>query len=245
MPQHLKIEVEGQQVAELRTRNKGETLYNVRLCVPELETECFHPNVNTGVQRQPQDDAGRAEDFRDDFTHARRCIAAAFATADEFLEQLGEQGAPEYTEIKPITMWLMTNDIDRGVIQIHPGDKESVNVDVVIGAGANRVPNALPKHEWKWTREGVGAPGATSQTARALTILRSLGGELLHALLRESCASRLSLLEQERQEDLPQAVVADKHNEGPFGQLVDHHDYFGLRLDPLVEHQRDPKDRQL
>jgi hypothetical protein len=182
MPQHLKIEVEGRLVGWLSTSNKGGTLYDVRLRVPELGTDISLPDVDTGVQRQPQDPKARANDFRDDFTHARRCIAGAVASADNFLQKLQEQGTPKYAEMKPIMMRLMTNNFDRGFIQVHPSDNESVNVDVSIGVGANRVPNSLPKHKCELNWQEIDASGTYSQTARALKVLHSIGPALLQAL---------------------------------------------------------------
>jgi hypothetical protein len=182
MPQHLKIEVEGRLVGWLSTFNKSGTLYDVKLRVPELGIDIFLPDVDTGVQRQPQDSKACANDFKDDFTHARRCIAGAVASADNFLQKLQEQGTPEYAEMKPITMRLMTNKYDRGFIQLLPSDNESVNVDVVIGVGANRVPDALPKDKCELTWQEIDASGTYSQTARALKVLHSIGPALLQAL---------------------------------------------------------------
>jgi hypothetical protein len=182
MPQHLKIDVEGELVAWLSTSNKGGTLYDVSLCVPELNIDIPAPNVDTGVERQPQDPEARAAEFRNDFTHARRCIAAAVRSADNFLHHLREHGTPEYAEMKPIVMQLMTNHYDRGFIQVHPSDDGSVDVDVVIGHGPNRVPNSSPKDECKLTWEGIDASGVHSQTERALKVVRSIGPELLRAL---------------------------------------------------------------
>lgn len=182
MPQHLKIEVEGRLVGWLSTSNKGGTLYDVSLFIPELGTDISLTDVDTGVQRQPQDAKARDEDNRDDFTHARRCIAGAVASADNFLQELREQVTPGYAEMKPIMIRLMTNTYDRGLIQVHPIDNESVNVYVIIGVGANRVPNSSPKDKYELTWEGIDASGTSSQTARALKVLRSIGPTLLQAL---------------------------------------------------------------
>jgi hypothetical protein len=182
MPQHLKIEVEGRLVGWLSTSNKGGTLYDVRLQVPELRTDISLPDVNTGVQRQPQDSKVCIEDFRDDFTHARRCVAGAVASANYFFQKLQEQVTRENAEMKPIIMRLMTNNFDRGFIQVHPIDNESVNVDVIIGVGANRVPNSSPKDKFELNWKEIDASGTYSQTARALKVLHSIGPTLLQAL---------------------------------------------------------------
>ncbi len=182
MPQHLKIEVEGRLVGCLSTSNKGSKLYDVMLRVPELGIDISLTDVDTGVQRQPQDAEAREDDFRDDFTHARRCIAGAVASADNFLRQLREHGTTKYVEMKPIMMRLMTNNFDRGFIQVHPNDNESVNVDVIIGVGAKRVPNSSPKEKRELAYEGIDASGTFTQTERALKILSSIGPGLLQSL---------------------------------------------------------------
>jgi hypothetical protein len=182
MPQHLKIEVEGRLVGWLSTHNKGGTLYDIRLRVPEVGTDFWLPDADTGVQRRPQDSKARADDFRDDFTHARRCIGGAIASADNLLQKLQESGAPEYAEMKPITMRLMTNEFDRGFIHVLPRDHELVDVDVIIGVGAHRVPSSSPKEKCELNWQGIDASGMYSQTARALKVLQSIGPALLQAL---------------------------------------------------------------
>lgn len=182
MPQHLKIGVEGRLVGQLTTRNKGGTLYDVGLRVPELGIEKWLTDVDTGVQRQPQEEEAKKEDFGDDFTHVRRCIAAVVASADNFLQQLRENATPEYAEMKPIMVRLKTNKKDRGLVQVHPSDNESVNVVVIIGVGANRVCNASPKDKFELAYEGIDASGTFTQTERALMILRSIGPDLLQSL---------------------------------------------------------------
>ena len=186
MPQHLKIEVEGRLVGWLSTSNRGGTRYDVRLRVPELGTDISLTDVDTGVLRQPQDSKARAKDFVNDFTHARRCIAGAVASADNFLQKLHEQCIQEYKEMKPIMMRLMTNNFDRGFIQVHPIDNELVNVDVIIGVGENRVPNASPKDKWELNLQEINASGMYSQTVRALKVLLSIGPTLLTVLSERS-----------------------------------------------------------
>jgi hypothetical protein len=182
VPQHLKIEAEGNLVGCLSTSNKGGTRYDVRLRVPELGAVFSLADLDTGIQRQPQDDKARAEDFKDDFIHVRRCIAATVAGSDCFLKKLREQGAQAYVDMKPILMHLMTNDFDRGLIQIHPIDNESVNVVVTIGVGSKRVPNSSPKDKYELDYEDVDVSGTSTQTERALKALRSIGPDLLRSL---------------------------------------------------------------
>ena len=188
MPQHLKITVEGQLAGWLSTSSKSGTVYDVRLRVPEIGASFSCHDVDIGVQRQPQDSQARAEDFRDDFTHARRCIAATIVTSDEFIQLLRERDTSRYAEMKPITMRLMTNAFDRGLVQVHPIDMNSVNVVVIIGVGAKRVCDPLPKDRCELTYEGIEVSGTSTQTERALEILRAIGPVLLQALADKALA---------------------------------------------------------
>jgi len=50
MPQHLRIEVENIHVGRFTSYNKDEqdsTIYDITLCVPELETDFFISDVDT------------------------------------------------------------------------------------------------------------------------------------------------------------------------------------------------------
>ena len=162
------------------------TQYDITLCVPELGTDILLRDVDTGVLSQPQNEEAHEKDFRNDFTHARRCIAGAFASSDKLIQHLQEHDTPEYAKLKPIEMRLMTNNFDRGVFQVQPSDNESVNVNVLIGIGDNLVPNSLPKDIWKQTWEGIDVSGATAQTERALNVVDYIGGTLLQALSEQA-----------------------------------------------------------
>lgn len=181
MPQYLSFEAEGHLVGLLRTSNKGGTKYDVSLCVPEIASFSLR-DADTGVQRQPQDSQAKAEDFGDDFTHARRCISAAVATSDRFLELLRKQDGAGCAEMKHITMRLMTNRFDRGLVQVEPINDIFVNVVVIIGVGTQRVPNASPKDKCELAYEGIDASGTASQTERALKVLKAIGPDLLRSL---------------------------------------------------------------
>ena len=83
--------------------------------------------------------------------------------------------------MKPITMRLMTNDRDRGFIQAQLINSQ-FDVKATIGVGDNRVDNAYPKNKWEWSHTCPAVYGGTSQMARALEIVQSIGPELLRAL---------------------------------------------------------------
>lgn len=182
MPQHLKICVEDTLVGQLSTGNKGGTRYRVRLLVTELAMDPSPTVVDTGVQCQPQDQEEKRADFKNDFTHARRCIAGLVSSSEHFLQQLERDRAADQVESRPITMRLLTNMFGRGIISVNPVDDQSVDVNVRIGAGGCRVPDALPRTECQLSWEGVQTSGSRSQTARALKVLRSIGPNLLREL---------------------------------------------------------------
>jgi hypothetical protein len=184
MPQHLRIEVEDEPMARLTTYNKGNTVYDITLCVPETCTDILLSDVDTKVPRQPQDDEGRKKDYRDDFKHARRCVAAAFTSSDRLLRHLRANRLSGHAKMKPIMMRLMTNKNDRGLIQALPMEDDSFHVTVIIGAGKNRVSDSLPEAEWQWTCEGISVSGAVSHTERALMIVRAIGESLQDELER-------------------------------------------------------------
>ena len=66
MPQHLKIEVGAELVACLSTSNKADTQYDINWRIPEVGVEMSFVDVDTGVQRQPQDPEAREKDFQDE-----------------------------------------------------------------------------------------------------------------------------------------------------------------------------------
>jgi hypothetical protein len=140
------------------------------------------PDRDTGVQCQPQDKEAQRADFRDDFIHARRCIAAAVKTEEEFRQALREQEIGVCAEVKPMTMRLMSREYDRGKVEVHPIDNESVNVAVIIGVGDNRYVNALPKEPWELAFKDIDASGTATLTERALKVLSAIGPDLLQAL---------------------------------------------------------------
>lgn len=184
MPQHLRVEVEDSMVGRLTTYNKdgcGNTLYDLTLCIQELETDFFLPGVDTKVPRQPEPPEERKADFQNDFMHAIRCIAAVVESANEFLTYLHKCKPEGIIDIKPITMRLMTNKFDRGIIQVKPSNRNS-DVSVIIGTGNNRVKESYPKDEWKWSRLNVEECDMTSQMGRALAIIKTIGPDLLSAL---------------------------------------------------------------
>lgn len=182
MPQHLKICAGDTLVAQLSTGNKGGTLYKISLEVIELNIELSLPEVDTGVQRQPQHPDEHRADFRDDFTHARRCIAGAHAASKVFLQQLERRSTSGAAEMKPITMLLMTNKFSRGIISASPNGNQTVDVNVRIGGGKCRVPDAFPSDESQLYCDGVETSTSDSQTAHALKILKSIAPILLQEL---------------------------------------------------------------
>lgn len=121
-------------------------------------------------------------DSKNDFIHARRCIAAILASADKLLDLLNKCEPKRLTDLNPITMRLMTNDKDRGLIRAQPNNNRKFDVTVTIGVGNNRVDDSLPKNEWKWSRPDFEVYDYPSQMERSLAIIQSIGGKLLEEL---------------------------------------------------------------
>lgn len=183
MPQYMKIKVEDKLVGLLKTGNTGGTRYNIQLCVPEIENTFFAVKVDTGIRCQPNLHTPEVEeDWKNDFAHTRRCIACAVASYVIFSNKLQERSPSEPVEIKPIDILLMTNEKDRGTIEIEPVDANSVNVTVIIGKGLNRVEDPIPIEEFPLRYIGVNISGSLTQTERVLKALHSIHHELLQSL---------------------------------------------------------------
>ena len=182
MPQHLKIEVEGTLIGLFSTGNKGGTIYDIRLHIPETGTDYSILDVDTGVERQPQDPQDKRKDFQNDLIHARRCIAGVVSSVENLLGQRQADSKKVPEQIKPITMQLMTNSYDRGIIKAQPINEEVSNVVVSFGVGANRFQNAIPKDKLELEFKAVKIPGTGTHIERALYLLSSLGPALLQFL---------------------------------------------------------------
>jgi hypothetical protein len=170
MPQYLKIKVEDKLVGHLRTGNLGhigeEYRYRVDLDVHELNDLRLEPVFADTPVRCMQD----ADDLQCASRHARRCIAAAVACADEFSEQLRRSHRRGDPSVKPISMKLTTNCNGRGEIVANPGDDGALDVKV-------HIKNGNPEHDplcaWNWSKQ-IDTPKAASHTERSLKILKSI-----------------------------------------------------------------------
>jgi hypothetical protein len=179
MPQYLKIEVEGTIIGLFSTGNKGGTIYDISLQVPEIGTDYSIPDVDTGVQRQPQDPQERRKDFQNDLIHARRCIAGIVSSAEKLLVLLQADSKQITSDIKPITMNLMTNSYDRGIIEAQPIEDQLTDVIVTFGMGANRFQNAIPTDKLELEFKAIKTSRTGTHIERAFYILSSIGPTLL------------------------------------------------------------------
>ena len=84
------------------------------------------------------------EDFKNDFTHARRALAAGANAAQYFIEWLASQALTTTSVGVPIDVRLKTNADERGVLRIRAGDRDDCEVTLTIGDGVQRPPGALP-----------------------------------------------------------------------------------------------------
>ena len=91
MPQYLRIEIGGVCVAEMKTSHRDGAHYDIFWNSYKGHQQHFC-NFYTGVECQPRDPVERQRDSRNDFTHARRAIAAASLTAKQVLDKLEKAG---------------------------------------------------------------------------------------------------------------------------------------------------------
>ena len=176
MPQHLHIASGDDIVGIITAINLGGTRYGVLLknthgrLVDLIE-------VDSGVERQPQDAEAQQEDFKNDFTHVRRGIAAASVAASHFRQRLIEQGVTE-TVARDIKTQLWTDDFGRGIIDISLVAEGRAKVRLVVGTGPDRVPGASPREPRKFEPIDTSIPLGGSHLTRALAVLENVGHDL-------------------------------------------------------------------
>ena len=154
MPQHLEIEIEGACVAEMMTSHRDGTHYDIYWS--SNSGFKFHfPDFDTGIECQPSDPAKRQIDFQNDFTHARRAIAAASETAKQFLHELVKVEKPKANDIEVVQIHLRTNSFDRGRVTIYPQEGETANLRIEIGTGPIRVQDAQPAQIDEFNQVGI------------------------------------------------------------------------------------------
>ncbi|MGB2963178.1 MAG: hypothetical protein WBB69_04250 [Anaerolineales bacterium] len=181
MPHHLEIESDGVRVAEMMTSHLRGTHYNIYWC----SNTGFHhnfPNFDTGVECQPKDPVKRQLDFLNDFTHARRAIAAASKTAKMFLSELSKVKKIVASDFDIVHILLRTNCFDRGKITICPRAGEIANLRMEIGSGPIRPSNAQPTQVIEFNEVDVTTAGATSSLTLALKVLECEGPWMLKVL---------------------------------------------------------------
>ena len=181
MPQHLYIESHGTLVGEMSTGHLSDTCYDV-FWQGSGGVKLFLPNVDTGIQRQPNDPVERQRDFQNDFIHARRAIGAAAITATRFLEALGPTEAKGNHCNEEVQIRLSTNQFDRGVISIQPQQGGRAKLNMRIGTGPTRPEEAHPFEVAEFTCEDIDAAGASLPLVAALLMLASAGPWLLRVL---------------------------------------------------------------
>ena len=182
MPQHIYIkDSTGNQVAEMSTSHTANTSYDIRWCGNDGSTYSY-PSTNTGIQRQPSESQARRQDFQNDRVHARRSIGAAYATAQQVLDELKPKSTEGAHLAGTILICLATNQFDRGEISIAPSGECCVDITLQIGTGPRRTPNATPTTVLEFTRKGVGVDAAGGPFAIALAVLASQGQWMLDVL---------------------------------------------------------------
>ncbi len=181
MPQFLEIEREGERIAVMMTGRLNGTNYRVSW-YSNMGINLIIPIIDTRVECQPSDPAEQQIDFQNDFTHARRAIAAASNTARAFLDKLLNEGISSDSNIDEIQIRLRTNCFDRGKITIRLQEGETANLRMEIGSGPIRYPNSQPSQGIVYNRTGINPDEQTSSLTLALQILDSTGSWMLEKL---------------------------------------------------------------
>ena len=181
MPQYLYFEIRDKRVATMQTSHLSGTCYDIKWCRP-AGPKLSLPGIDTGVQCQPEDPIKRKRDFQNDFSHARRAIAAASLTAKQFLDKLAGIETHRASDFEVVRIRLRTNSFDRGTITIRPQKGGTAKLHMEIGTGPERPPGAQPLQVSEFSEAGVDVGGATSPLALALQVLDSEGSWLLNAL---------------------------------------------------------------
>lgn len=161
MPQYLYINIAGVSIAQMRTENRGGTHYDIFWNSNQGYQEDFK-NRDTGVECQPSDSGEKIEDFKNDFTHARRSIAAASSTAKQFLDNFLNNVNYNENNIEEVQVILKTNKRDRGKITIFPNDDQKAKLTMEIGTGPNRPQDAIPAQAESFIKDGIDLLGINS-----------------------------------------------------------------------------------
>jgi len=185
MPQYLHFVIDGTCVANIATGNKSGTLYDVKL-TSTLTDEIEFINVDTSVQSQPPPGAERERDFRNDFNHARRAIAAVTTKAEAVIGKLQGKLGNEDDDFHEISIYLRTNFYDRGSIMINPEGSRIFRVMVHIGTGPVRPPEARPSEVFDYESRVKINETHGSPLIVALKIMASEGAHLLDILSKEA-----------------------------------------------------------
>lgn len=186
MPQFLIITIDGNYLAHMKTGNLGGTRYNIDW-FPKLNI-CEHNflNIDTGIERQPSHPYEKTEDFKNDFIHASRAIAAAEKTAKKYLYCLENQlQLANPSELSEAHIFLRTNIFDRGRIIISPIDVERANLTIEIGTGPVRPQYAKPIKLKSFSKK-VNLSRIDSTISMTSNIFESEAQWILHILSDES-----------------------------------------------------------
>lgn len=170
MPQFLRFEVKGVELASMKTSHRSGTSYAVEWRVASGVVLSLHA-VDTGVQCQSGGRIKRQQDFRNDFIQARRAVAAASLTAEQFLRVLQNSEGQSDKECDAVVIRLCTNQIDRGTIIIQAEHGCGATLCMRIGTGPRRPPNAKPTQVEQFCCKPDDIPGKTSALALALQLL--------------------------------------------------------------------------
>jgi hypothetical protein len=181
MPQYLTIEIGGVCIAKMKTSHLDGTHYNI-FWNSKIGYEEDFPNFDTGVECQPSDPVERKKDFKNDFIHARRVIAAASLTAKQFLDNFINKDKSIKDEFGVVHIILRTNEYDRGRITLSPSKDLTAKLTMEIGTGPERPQGAKPIKTKKFIKESINLIGDEPSISMVGQVLESEGLWMLKTL---------------------------------------------------------------
>jgi hypothetical protein len=185
MPQHLEIKFGGESKAKMKTSHLNGTHYDIYW----NHESGFHIkffDIDTGVKCQPKDKSKSKVDFKNDFIHMRRAIAAASKTASLFLYEFGKISKITPRELENVEINFHTNHYNRGVVYINPDKSGKAMLQINVGTGPTRPLNAEPPDVETFFLEEIDISEASDSLSMAIHVLESQSHWMLEELSKGS-----------------------------------------------------------
>lgn len=186
MPQYLDVLSGGTLLARIKSGNLPmyQTWYRASLIIPDISDTAAIAvkDVDTGVERQPEDERLQQKDFMNDFKHAERGIATATAAAPYFRERVADFDE-DHSQHRKFVVRLKTNDLDRGEVRV-----DHTSAQLAVGTGH---PGAIPENPYPFDPFPIDFPNDIGSVHLALAILEQHGPEMVTSLAKQAQLSSL------------------------------------------------------